>query len=239
MSNDKKQLLFGLTTTPKSNWRDKVAEIKELGLKEIALLPTCLSYEERQDLYKLLETSGVVNIPYVHLRQDFFSEELDYLMERFKTKIFSCHANPEHLVLLDSLARYASLIYVENGDLRKDLFFNKDTFTKHQAIGVCLDLAHYQNTKDTDKPGYRRLLSVLADLPIGVNHISGYKHDIFNALIGKREDSHWISSLKDLEYLKTVPLNYFSKYIVLEVENSLLEQQEIMKYLKLILANIL
>lgn len=239
MSNDKKQLLFGLTTTPKSNWRDKVAEIKELGLKEIALLPTYLTYEERQELYGLLENSGVVNIPYVHLRQDFVSQELDYLMERFKTKIFSCHANPEHLVMLDSLARYASLIYVENGDLRKDLFFNKDTFTKHQVIGVCLDLAHYQNTKDTDKPGYKRLVSILADLPIGVNHISGYKHSLFNTLFNKRGDSHWIGSLKDLEYLKTVPPNYFSKYIVLEVENSLFEQQEIMKYLKLVLAKIL
>ena len=50
-----KKILLGLTTTPGSDWRKKVSEIDKLGLKELALFPTCLNEQERKELYGLLE----------------------------------------------------------------------------------------------------------------------------------------------------------------------------------------
>ena len=85
-----KKILPGLTTITPGEWKNKVKEIDELGLKEIALFPTCLDYKARHELYHLLEKTGLSSIPHVHLREeDFEVEELDYLVKRFKTQVFN------------------------------------------------------------------------------------------------------------------------------------------------------
>lgn len=66
----KHKILLGLTTTPKSDWREKVKEIEKFGIKELALFPTFLSPDERKELYTLLEKTKIKNIPHVHLRDD-------------------------------------------------------------------------------------------------------------------------------------------------------------------------
>jgi len=38
----KRNILLGLTTTPRSDWRGKVEEIKKFKIKELALFPTFL-----------------------------------------------------------------------------------------------------------------------------------------------------------------------------------------------------
>ena len=43
------QFLPAITTKTKSAWRDKVEEVKELKLKEVALFLTCLNQEERKE----------------------------------------------------------------------------------------------------------------------------------------------------------------------------------------------
>ena len=58
-----KKILLGLTTiTPGGEWRNKIKEIDELGLKEIALFPTCLKIDERKELYQLLEKTKLKKI---------------------------------------------------------------------------------------------------------------------------------------------------------------------------------
>ncbi|MDD5464316.1 MAG: hypothetical protein PHP62_04145, partial [Candidatus Moranbacteria bacterium] len=67
----KHEILLGLTTTPKSDWRGKVEEMKKFGIKQIALFPTFLKIDDRKELYKLLEDIDGLEIPHVHLRDDF------------------------------------------------------------------------------------------------------------------------------------------------------------------------
>ena len=88
-----KKILLGLTTiTPKEEWKNKVKEIDELGIKEVALFPTCLNLEERKELYRLLENTKLERIPHVHIREeDTESWELDYLVKRYKTQVFNTH----------------------------------------------------------------------------------------------------------------------------------------------------
>lgn len=232
MSSDK-QLLLGLTTTPGSNWRDKVEEIKQLNLREVALLPTALEPSDRQALYKLLEGCNLESVPYVHLRDDFTVEEVDYLVARFKVKALSCQADAQGYVLLDRLPKYNSIIYVENfAGAGADQLFNPQYFIKHQVGGICLDLAHLEEARRTSQRHYKNLLAMIAKYPVRVNHLSGVKTNVLFKIFNKTYVDRSLDSLSDLAYLKQYPPHYFAKWIVLELENSFLEQLEIKKFLE-------
>lgn len=236
MSGDK-QLLLGLTTTAGSNWRDKIEEIKQLNLRELALLPTGLKPDERQTFYKMLETAGLVSAPYVHLRDDFTTEEIDYLVNRFQVKALSCHADPKGYALLDRLPKYNSITYVENfTNEEADKLFTQEYFVKHQISGLCLDLAHLEETRRTSQRHYKRLTSLIGDrYPVKVSHLSGVKSSVLFKVFNKTYVDHSLDSLSDLVYLRQFPPQYFGKIIVLELENSFLEQLEIKKFLETII----
>lgn len=235
MASDKK-ILLGLTTTNGSDWRDKVEEIKELKLTELALFPTMLTVSERQELYSLLAQTPLTSIPYVHLRDDFTEAEIDLFINKYKTKVFSCHANPLGFALLNRLPKYNSLIYVENpGDPKSYAQFNIASFTQNQVTGLCLDLAHYALLKVTNSKLASQVELMIKKYPIGVNHISCFSSNAFMKILSSGKASHAIHSLTELDYLKPLPRELFSKYICIELENSFLEQQEVKQYLELIL----
>ncbi len=232
MPNDKKVLL-GLTTTKNSDWRDKIEEIKQFNLSEVALLPTSLLPTERQALYKLLEDTALQSIPYVHLRDDFSLAEVEYLTERFKVKAFSCHADEAGYALLDKLPKYNSLIYVENFALEaRDKFFTPQNFKEHQVSGICLDLAHLEEARHSSKTHYKRLMTMVETKTIGVTHVSGVKTSIIFKLFHKTYVDHSLDSLADLAYLKNIPTTYFAPFVVLELENSFMEQLEIKQFVE-------
>ena len=64
-----KKILVTITTTD-SSWREKIEEVKNLELKEIALFLTCLNRQEREECYRALAKTGLEKIPFVHLRSD-------------------------------------------------------------------------------------------------------------------------------------------------------------------------
>lgn len=236
--SENKKLLYGLTTTAKSNWRDKINEIKDLGIKELALLPTMLNSKERQEMYSLLEATPLEAIPYCHLRDDFLEQELEYLMTHYKTKIFSIHADNAGYALHNRLAKYAAMIAVENPPMTKaEIHFDKESFAAHQVIGICLDLAHYQTVKNFDKKSIKKLDEMLASFPIMLNHIGPFHANAMTKLFKKLDVSHYAENLTDFDYLKDLPAKLFGDLIVMELENSFVEQQEIKKYLELILTN--
>lgn len=227
-----KNILLGLTTTEKSNWRDKIKEISGFNIKEIALLPTMLDVNQRKELYRLLEASPIQSIPYVHLRDDMKQTELDYLVAKFKTKIFSIHANESGYQTLNTLPKYASMIYVENSPSDKlNKFFTKTKFEEHKVAGVCLDLSHLENVRQNNKQQYKKNQALLNHYPIICNHVSAISTNIFLKLFHKQVDSHELKNLTELDYLRKFPENYFGKYIIIELENSLQEQLEIQKHL--------
>jgi len=231
-----KQILFGLCTTPGANWREKVEEIGQLGLTQIALLPTALKPDERKVLYAALAECAGLAIPYVHLRDDFTVAEIDYLVEHFKTKFFSCHADEKGYAFLDKTPKYNSVIFVENfANEKRDKMFTPELFAKHQVSGICLDLAHLEEAKQASKRHYKRLSGMADKFTIGITHLSGVKTSVLYKIFNKTYVDHSLDSLNDLLYLKNYPPHYFAKIIVMEMENSFLEQAEIKKYLETII----
>ncbi len=229
-----KKILPGLTTITPGEWKNKVREIDELGLKEIALFPTCLDIGQRQELYSLLEKTGLINIPHVHLReQDMESRELDYLVERFKTQVFNVHPRKEVINFIKQNKKYQDRIYVEN-TLMEDNFSE----VLQSCAGICLDLAHWESFGFLKKnSGYEILPKLLKKYKIGVNHLSAvkreqvYYHDIFTNQDFYDYSDHNLNELSELDYVKKYK-NYLSDIISIELENPLKRQLEVKKYLE-------
>ena len=71
--------------------------------------------------------------------------------------------------------------------------------------------------------------------PVGVSHISGVKSSVLFKIFNKTWVDHSLDSLHDLLYLKQYPPHYFAKTIVMELENSFVEQLEIGKFLETVI----
>lgn len=232
-----KKILLGLTTITPGEWKNKVKEIDQLGLKEIALFPTCLDIEQRKELYGMLAKTKLENIPHVHLReQDMDSRELDYLAKRFKTQVFNVHARKKTIDFLQNNEKYQDQIYVEN--LRMDDDFSE---ALKYCAGVCLDLAHWESYGFIKKEEpYKILPDLLKKHKIGVNHISAIKKDLTryhdNILNQDFYDysDHNLTELSEVDYVKKYK-NYLADIISIELENSLERQLEVKKYLESII----
>jgi len=229
-----KKILPSLTTITPGEWKNKVREIDELGLKEIALFPTCLKYEERQELYKLLEKTKLDSIPHVHLRaEDMDTIELDYLVEKFRTEVFNIHARPGTVDFLKQNEKYKNQIFIEN--LSTD-----DNFLEalEYCGGICLDLSHWENFGFMEKRRwYAELPALLRKYKIGCNHISAIKaekehhYDELSQQDFYNYDSHNLTDLTELDYVKKYK-DYLADIISIELEDTLKRQLEVKKYLE-------
>lgn len=234
-----KKILLGLTTTPGSDWRGKIKEIDQLGIKEISLFPTCLDFSQRRQMYGLLEKTNLEAIPHVHLREEDFEDgELAYLTERYKTEVFNLHPNSTAFGFIQKHPDLRKKIFVENlfnnyskGNL------NLDNFKKYGVAGICLDFSHMATEKEICREYYQRVLEILKIYPVGCNHISGFKSNFLKRILklGAKMSSHWCFDESWLDYLKEFPASYFSPYLSIELENPFAEQLEFKKYLEQIL----
>lgn len=217
-----KKILLGLTTTPRSDWREKTREIDRLGLKEVALFPTFIPLSQRRKLYHLLEKTKLEKIPHVHLRDDMEEWEIAYFFNHWKTEVFNIHPNERFLSLANN-RKWQSRIFVENHS-RID-----KTFRKMLALcgGVCLDYAHWKIRQKGILNGYLDLKNIVQKNLIGCCHVSAVrkKWGFF------WKDDHWYEELSDFDYLKLF-VEYLPSLISLELENSFEEQLKAKKYLK-------
>jgi len=234
-----KKIYLGLTTiTPGGQWKNKVKEIDELGIKEISLFPTCLKYEERKELYKLLEATKLQTIPHVHIREeDMEDEELDYLVRRYKARVFNAHPTAGTADFIKNHQKYKDNLFIENQALIGDSF---ESIVK-SCGGICLDLAHYESHGLRDKnQGYEKFPDLLRRYKIGVNHLSAIKPnkiDVLNTSTNKIVncyDSHWLDDLSEVDYVKKYE-KYLAEIISIELENPLKRQLEVKAYLEKIL----
>lgn len=234
-----KKILLGLTTiTEGDEWKNKVKEIDELGIKEIALFPTCLNLDERKELYKLLEKTKLEKIPHVHIREEDTEDwELNYLMERYKTQVFNAHPSKEIAGFINRYRSYRDKIYIENLVQLDDNF---EELVK-RCGGICLDLAHWESHGLREKDGgYEKFPDLLKRYKIGVNHLSAIKarkKEFYDPFVGKsfsRFDAHWLDDLSEVDYVKKQQ-NYLADIVSIELENSLKRQLEVKKYLEKIL----
>jgi len=224
----KEQFLVGITTTDRRGgiWREKIKEIKKLGLRKVAIFPTCLGKTEKQEMYRLLTEAGIKEIPFVHIRTDMKLKELDYLVDNFKTKAFNIHPEKLHPMLHD-YSKYKDIIYVENV---WPLF--KEEEAKNLA-GICLDISHLENDKRLNPEIFGKIVKMLKKYPVGCNHISA----ITETAVFDEDDNkdifavHYFEDLSEFDYLKSYPKKYFSNFIAMELENSLKEQLKAIDYI--------
>lgn len=78
-----------------SSWRDKIKEITELRLSEVAPFVTGLNDEERADCFAMLSEAQayrMFQIPFVHATQGMRESEYLMLMNQFGTQRFNYRA---------------------------------------------------------------------------------------------------------------------------------------------------
>jgi hypothetical protein len=232
--NKKIKILLGLTTTPGSDWRGKAKECKKFNIQEIALFVTSIDIKERKELYELLENSPVKSIPHVHLRTDMKKEELDYLVKKFKTKVFNIHSVQDVHKFSEYLGEHTSNVYVENSP--SHVPYTKE-FEKYG--GVCIDFSHWEDSimrgrKEIDL----KMKKAIKKFKVGCSHISAVGSEIhkmrdakFPEIIYEDYSKHTFSNLSEFDYIKKF-IKYLPALVSLELENSFSEQVEVKKYLE-------
>lgn len=211
-------------------WEEKLREVKNLKLKEVCLFLTCLEEKERERLYKLLAETSVEAVPFVHLRSDMPTKELDFLVKKYKTEAFNIHSEREFPVLCDH-GKYKKIIYIEN---------TYNTFDEEELKrygGICLDFSHLDNDRILSPERYHQAEEALKKYPIGCCHISAMKREKSRDECGElRYSSHHLADLSELDYLERYPLEYFAPLIAIELENSIEEQLKAKDYISTLIA---
>ncbi|MDD2696693.1 MAG: hypothetical protein PHE52_00845 [Candidatus Pacebacteria bacterium] len=222
-----RKILVSITTTRGSDWRAKIKEIRKLGLKEVALFPTCFKKEEREKLYRLLQKAGIKNIPFVHIRNDMAPAELDYLIEKFKAKVFNIHTNTEYPFIYDYSLKHRKMIFIENV---YDPFNEKEI---RKFGGICLDMTHLEDDRLLHPEKFRYNVGVLERNKIGCNHLSCMQKVLRRDFedVSWRYDSHVLVKLSQMDYLKKYPRKYFSDTVAIELENTIETQLKVRNYL--------
>lgn len=230
MSLKKEQFLPSITTigeNPNSPWQNKIKEIDVLGLEKVAIFPTCLNKDQRQEMYDLLEKTKLKEIPFVHIRSDMTEKELDYLQDKFKTKVFNIHTLRQYPLVSD-LSKHKKSLFVENT-------WPWDENEIKNFAGVCLDFSHLHDAKLLRPKDYESNLEILKKYLIGCNHISAIAKSIarYDGPDGKIPfySRHIFTELIQFDYLKEFPKEFFSDFCAMEVENSLSEQLKAIDYI--------
>ncbi|MBI4101643.1 MAG: hypothetical protein HY443_01615 [Candidatus Nealsonbacteria bacterium] len=223
------RILLSITTTNNNDWRARLQEAKELGVKELALFPTCLDFEDRQALYSALPEFSIENIPFCHLRSDMGVEELDFLVKNYHTKAFNTHMEIEYPRVRD-WSKYQKIIFIEF------VYHKLDEKELKEFGGICLDISHLEDDRLLHRENYEHNLKVLEKYPIGCNHISAVRKLSRVDEVGQeRFDFHRLDDLSELDYLRGYPEKYFSPLCAIELENSIPEQLKVRDYINKII----
>jgi hypothetical protein len=222
------KILPGLTTDPNFDWREKIPEIDALGLTEIALFPTWLEPEERQEMYATLEQTGLQAIPHVHLRHDAYREEIDYLRGRFHTRVLNIHAFDVLIDFLQDNPDLQAITYVENTRALDERFLRALPL----CAGICLDFAHLQDYWVLRHvPEYEGFDEHLARYPIGCCHIGAVRDELWFVDGEMGYESHDMEGISQLEYLRE-HAHLLPDLISIELNNTFAEQQAVVDFVQ-------
>lgn len=227
MDHKEKRILLGLTTTSGSDWRGKTDEITQLGLKEIALFPTALDRRGRDELYGLLEKTGLESIPHVHLRGDMTRDEFEYLESTYGTKAFNTHPAADgrgYPFVEDSPDRH--MVFVENTVCVP----TEAELDRHG--GLCIDFSHWEIAKNLGNVNYAGFDRTARRYRIGCCHVSAFPSRIrTNPAAILSAKLHYLRELSDLDYMAGYT-EYVPDIVSIELENSFSEQVVVKDYLE-------
>lgn len=240
LNSSKKRVLIGVTTSPYSNWEKKIRELDKYKIKEIAFFPTFLAQKQRKKAYSLLEKTGLQRIPHVHLRHDMDLWEIEYFIDKYKTKLFNTHPEKRGFNILKKFEKYKDLIYIENLFMpESNALFSEENLKKKSIAGICLDFAHLERERILSKDEYQRKIGLVNKHKIGCNHISAIapKPRIEKIFGWKSYDQHTYDDLSEFDYIKKYPLSYFANYISMELDNPLNELVKAKEYIENMISN--
>jgi len=214
-----KKLIVSITGRKKKDWRNKLKEINKYQIKEIGLFMEIFSPRERAGLLEVLKNSCVKKIPLVHIRSDTTKKEIAYLKRFFKSKYFTIHES--HFHILKKWRGFYKDLYLEmNTDDRVAKYVNVE-----KIGGFCIDLAHFKKEVTKQTKEYRYITEEMGKVKFACNHISGYSYN-------RNTDLHTVKSVRDFDYLSTLPHNLFGSIMAFEFFNSIKEQLKYKKLLK-------
>ena len=221
----------GLTSTRKGLIGPFLEDLRQLGVRTIALFPTCLDNAEREGLYRELERIEGLRVPHVHLRSDCSEAEAEYLAGRFGTEAFNIHPRLSSHPFGPVSARLASRVFVENVDVPPD------SAELEGLGGLCPDFSHLENARLRGRTGYVAAVEAVLDAyPVGCCHLSAIRVGDPNAWSGEW-DHHNFKSLSDLAYLAGYRKRMTCRWGSLELENPLAGQLEAIGYIEGLLAS--
>ena len=214
-----KRILVGITGYRDRDWKSKIKEIDKFKLAKVSLFLERFKKGQRKEIYSGLLDSKIKKIPLVHIRHDMDKEELKFLAENFGSKYFTIHE--DGFRIMERWKGFYKDLYLE---MNYDGFV-PDSVEVARIGGFCIDLSHFKAaaakwSDDFDYVFERRKTSHYFDC----NHLNGYDPK-------KKIDMHVVKSLKDFEYLKTLPKFLFGDIIGIEVDNSIADQLRFKKYL--------
>ena len=218
--NLEKRIFVGITDNFDGTWRKKLAEIKKFGLTEAALfLEQIRTRKEREEVYRVLEKSGLKKVPLIHIRSDMEREELKYLCEKYDNPCLTIHE--VDFKDLEKWRGFYKNIFVE--------FNYNDKFDGPVEVekigGFCVDLSHFKAAEEKWMKEFQYVLSKSENKKLfACNHLNGYSYE-------KNDNMHTVESLKNFDYLKTLPEFVFGDVIAIETYNSIEEQLKFKEYL--------
>lgn len=219
-------ILVGITGFREKDWKIKIGQIKKLKIKEAALFLERFNQSQRKKIYRALLDSGLKFIPLVHITNDAEVEELAFLESKFKTKCFNFHE--KGFAFLNKWKGFEKKIFLE---MNYDDFISKKVAVE-KIGGFCIDLSHFKAAQEKQSKEFNYVYLKKNKSKFLCNHLNGYSEN-------KGSDMHTVKSVKNFEYLKTLPKFVFGKFIALEMENDILEQVRYKKYLTILLNKIL
>jgi len=222
--------LLGLTSTKKERIPAFISALRSSAVRHIALFPTCLSKEERRDLYEELGSIPGLRIPHVHLRADCDIAEISLLEQVFGSEAFNIHPRLSSHPYDGDLGEFAPQVFIENGETPvEDAEFES-------CGGLCPDFSHLENARLCGRSSYvDTTLGQLTRHRIGCCHISAIRFGFPNSWSGEW-DHHTFISLSDFDYLGLYRRFLPEAWASLELENPFEEQLEARAYIEALVA---
>ena len=219
------QIYPSITGYDNIEWQNKLKEIDQFKLKEVAVFLGSFDQKERDHLYKFLIKSSIEKVPFVHLRHDTDKHDIEFFVKNYDTKYFNIHE--DGFGMIDRWKPYLDRLYLE---MNYDDQVDRDVKVR-KIGGFCIDLSHFKANIARGTKEAEYIFNRKDKIKFSCNHLNGY--DPVN-----KKDKHSITDLKDFDYLITLPKFVFGEVIAIEVFNSIKEQLKFKKYLEKILDKI-
>lgn len=232
MLTSSSSLLFGLVCNQPLDWRSKLPSLTNLQIRELGLFLGGVPLATRREIYRELEKSSVVKIPYVQLPIEADDSEIEYIIQKYSTTIFSLPAVSAAYAVANRRLQAPQTILIENpGTEVAEAEFSEEALNRPGVKGICLDMAVLEDHRLHRPKVYQSQLYALDHHPVLCSVISPLATSWFQRF---NKNSCRLTSLTSLRYLHNVPPKYRETKLVLKLDNFFDEQLEVKQYLEAI-----